>query len=168
MGVAMVTLRASRFVALLSIVSAVGGCATLGPRTEGVSGPIAWQVADLAVSTREINGRPVDGRAFTLVIKNVSAETVTFTQFDETRYQPGTAPGSTSRAGRWILAPGQEWRVPRFYSLVCSFDRCTDTTLAQPMFRIRLRGEKQQGGTVDATLDITLPAQGMGRPPVMR
>src|SRR2546425_7960947 len=133
-----------------------GGCAALGVRTEGTNGPFAWRITDLTVETREINGQPVDGRAFTLVVKNVSAETLTLTKMDEKRYQPGAAPGSSSYTGTWVLRPGAEWKIPRFYSLRCRYlSGCSDSTLAQPMFRIRFTGVDDQNRPLDATLDIT-------------
>jgi hypothetical protein len=73
----------------------LNGCASLGPRTEGVTGPIAWRVTDLRAETREIKGQLFEGRAFTLVVRNVSAETITFTRMDERRFQPRSN-GATS------------------------------------------------------------------------
>ena len=85
----------------------LGGCASLGPKTEGVSGPIAWRVSDLSITTREVNGRPVDTRTFTLVLQNASSETITLTSVDETRFQPGASPGYSKRSGHWVIEPGR-------------------------------------------------------------
>jgi hypothetical protein len=160
--------RGSGIARIFALAIVLSGCATLGAKTEGVSGPIEWRVTDLSTTTREVNGRPVDARTFTLVLKNASSERITLLGLDETRFQPGASPGYSKRSGEWVIEPGREWRLQRSYSLVCNSERCTDTTLAQPMFRIKLKGTKQSGGDVEETLDITLPAQGMGRPPAMR
>jgi len=126
-------------VALACLGTALGiaGCAGLGPRTDGVSGPIAWRVTDLRTETREINGQPFDGRAFTLVLKNISPGTITVTTMDEYRFQHRTNGRPTNLTGRWVLKSGEEWKIPKFYYTACHFQggcstarirsRCSDS-----------------------------------------
>ena len=154
---------------ILCVVILLSGCASLAVHTEGVSEPLAWRVTDLALVTRQIDGRAIDGRAFTLVIKNVGTRMLTLRKMDETKYQPGTNPSSASYSGLWVLRPGAEWRIPRFYSLVCNSPRgCADSTFAQPMFRIDIEGVDERNNPVQVRLDITLPPEAMGRPPIVR
>jgi hypothetical protein len=160
---------AGRWLTLAGLLLLLGGCASLGVRTEGTSGPLAWRVADLRVETREIQGRAVDGRAFTLVIRNISDGTLTITKMGEQRYQPGTGSSSSSRAVQWRLRPGAERRIPRFTTLVCnSPPTCTDSGGSQPMFQIDFAGVDDQNRPIEARLDITLPADAMGRAPNVR
>jgi hypothetical protein len=98
-------------VRVVGLLLLLGGCASLGVRTEGTSGPIAWRIADLRGETRDIRGRAVDGRAFTLVIRNIGDRTLILTKMTEKRYQPGTGSNSTSYAVRWELLPGAERKI---------------------------------------------------------
>ena len=147
----------------------LGGCAALGARTEGTSGPLAWRVADLRVETREIQGKAVNGRAFTLVIRNISDRTLTITTMGEKRYQPGTGSSSSSYAVRRELRPGAERKISRYATLVCNSPAtCTDSGGAQPMFQIDFPGVDDQNRPIEARLDVVLPADAMGRPPSVR
>ncbi len=141
----------------------LGGCAALGARTEGTSGPLAWRVADLRVETREIQGKAVNGRAFTLVIRNISDRTLTITTMGEKRYQPGTGSSSSAYAVRRELRPGAERKISRYATLVCNSPAtCTDSGGAQPMFQIDFAGVDDQNRPIEARLDITLP-RGLAR-----
>ncbi len=158
-----------RWLTLAGLLPLLGGCAGLGVRTEGTSGPLAWRVADLRVETREIQGRAVNGRAFTLVIRNISDRTLTVTTMGEKRYQPGTGASSSSYAVQWRLLPGAERKIPRFTTLVCNSPAtCTDSGGAQPMFQIDFAGVDDQSRPIEARLDITLPADAIGRAPSVR
>jgi hypothetical protein len=46
----------------------LSGCAMLGARLEGVSGPIAWQATDLRVVERQVTETNQELYAFTLVL----------------------------------------------------------------------------------------------------
>src|SRR6185503_11067759 len=151
----------------LALAMVLSGCASLGPKTEGVSGPIAWRVADLRVETREINGQSFDGRAFTLVLQNLGPQTITVTTMHEYRFQHRTNGRASTSTGRWVLKPGEDWTSPKFYYTVCNFQSgCTDGPASQPMFRIRLTGVNEDDRPVKETIHIVLPAEGMGRSPI--
>jgi hypothetical protein len=47
----------------------ISGCAMLGARLDGVSGPIAWQATDLRVVERQVTETNQELYAFTLVLK---------------------------------------------------------------------------------------------------
>jgi len=154
------------FTDLAAVLLLIGGCAGLGVRTEGTSGLLAWRVTDLRVETRESQGKTLDGRAFTVVITNISDRTLTLTKMDETRSQPGTGTSFATYPIRWELAPGAERKIPRFSTLVCrSPAGCTDSGGAQPMFQIDFEGVDDQKRPIAARLDITLPPEASGRAP---
>jgi hypothetical protein len=141
----------------------------LSTRTEGTSGPIAWRVENIRVVTAEAEGKPYDAQAFTVVLKNVSERTVTFTNFDETKYRPGTKPGVTRSTGSWVLRPGSEWKINRTAGLVCrSGGGCMGGGATHQMVRIIVTGSDDQGRPVEAQLDITLPPADIGRTPIIR
>jgi hypothetical protein len=145
------------------------GCASLAVHTEGTSGPIAWRVDDIAVVTRQVNGKPVDGQAFVLVLKNTSDRTLTLTRMEESRYRPQTGGSTASYNGSWMLRPGGESRFNRFTSLVCNSGQgCTDSGANLALFRIIFTGTDDGGQPVEARMDITLPAAAVGRPPIVR
>ena len=145
------------------------GCASLGTRTEGTSGSIAWRVEDIRIVTRTVEGKPADAQAFTVVVRNISERTVTFTSLDETRYRPGTNPGMTRSTGSWVLRPGAEWRLDRTSRLVCRYGGgCTASGATQALIRITLNGTDDQARPVEAQLDITLPPADLGPTPIIR
>ncbi len=164
--------RLARPVHLMELAGAVlfvSACGSLEVRTEGTSGPIAWRVSDIAVVTRDIQGKAVDGQAFTVVVTNTSDRTLTFTRMDEKRYRPGTNTGSASYTGRWVLRRGREWKINRFTSLVCNdASGCAESGSTQTLLQIVLTGNDDQDRPVQARLDITLPPAATGRAPIVR
>jgi len=153
--------------AFISMV--VVGCAGLQARMEGSDGPVAWRVLDLAMVTRDVDGKAVDSSTFTLAIRNVSDRAVTFTQMDRTVHRPGTNSNPTSHSGRWELRPGVEWKVPLSSRLICrSLSGCSGSAATQPMWRIVLTGEDDQQRPIHVRMDIVLPPQIVGQTPVVR
>ena len=141
----------------------LAGCSSLGVRTEGTSGPIAWHVQDIAVVTRENQGRPYTGQTFTVVLKNVSDRTITFRKYDETRYAPGINPLMRGYTGAWTLGPGQEWKIDRFNTVTCNYGGgCVGGGSSQMLGRFVFTGEDDQGRPVEVTLDLTLPPAATG------
>jgi hypothetical protein len=57
---------------LLMLLVLTTGCATLGSRTEGQSGPLAWRTTDLAIVAKNVGGQAAETYDFTLHIRNVS------------------------------------------------------------------------------------------------
>jgi hypothetical protein len=158
-----------KWLTFAGVVLLLGGCAGLGIRTEGTSGPLAWRVADLHAETQSIQGKAVEGRAFTLVIRNISDRTLTLTKLSERRYQPGTGLSSTTFPVRWQLRPGAEQKIPRFSTLVCnSLTPCSDRGGAQPMFQIDLAGIDDQNRLIEARLNVVLPPDARGRAPIVK
>ena len=154
---------------LVAVVLVATGCATLGVRTEGTSGPIAWHVENIAVVTRDQRGRPVDGQAFTVVLRNVSDHTLTFTQMDEVRSRPQTQPVHLRSADRWEMKPGGERRIERFTSLVCNDPSgCSSASATQSLMRFVLTGRDSLERPVEVRIDITLPPATTGQPPMAR
>jgi hypothetical protein len=162
-------IRSQKLFYISAIALLFAGCASLGIRTEGKSGPVEWRVVNIATVTREIEGRQIQGQAWTVVIKNVSDRTVTFTTFEEIRYQPQTNPGVRQWNGNWVLRPGADWNSDRFSYLVCNSGHgCTDSGSTHKLVRINLTGKDDQGRPVEAHLDITLPPGDIGRGPTLR
>ena len=152
---------------LLGVILLFAGCASLGVKTQGTSGPINWHVDNIDVVTREIQGKPYTGQAFTVVLKNVSDRTVTFTRYEETRYAPGVNPLMQSYSGQWILRPDQEWKLDRFAYLSCGYGGgCVGGGNSNNMSRFIFTGQDDQGQPVKAQLDMTLPPAATGFPPI--
>jgi len=124
-------------------------------------------VENIAVATREFDGKPYTGQTFTVVLKNVSDRTVTFTRYDETRYAPGINPMMRSYNGEWVLRPGQDWKLERFEWRVCNYGGgCVGGGGSQTLSRFIFTGRDDQGQTAEATLDITLPPAATGPTPI--
>ena len=149
------------------ISTAPGGLRQPGSSDRRDERPIAWHVENIAVVTRQIQGKPYDGQTFTVVLKNVSDRTLTFTRYDETRYAPGINPLIRNDSGEWVLRPGQNWRLDRFSFITCSYGGgCLDSGASHTLSRFIFTGRDDQGRPVKAQLDITLPPAATGPMPI--
>ena len=114
---------ARMFLALLLGV-VIASCASVGFRTEGASGPVAWQATDLRIIQRPIPGDATrekgDHYTFTLVLRETQGTTITFTHMAWAVYQPDTAPASSESTGQWSLRPHGELRWPFSNYMYCS------------------------------------------------
>jgi hypothetical protein len=145
----------------VGILATVAGCSTVGVRTEGTSGPLAWRAGDLAVEPRIVQGQQADTYSFTLHVKNLGDRPLTFTQMHRTVYQAGGGqPGQSTTSGRWELKPGGEWRFPLYSYQFCNVSSgCLDRGISAPLWRIVLTGTDDQNRTVSVPIDIALPSQ---------
>jgi len=143
--------------ALLTLIcgAVLTGCtalASLGVRTEGTSGPIAWHVTDLKLE--EARGT----YSFTLVLQETQGNPLTFTYRKDTRYAVNvTVLQSVDQAIRLRLRPHEERRLPLTFSWRCPAGNCLETRGIAPMWTIELTGMDDKGNPVKARIDIKLP-----------
>lgn len=151
------------FALLLGVV--VTGCASLGVRTEGVSGPIAWRATDLKVqAVGEAPGFIGVGRAaqevysFTLVLQETQGTAITFTKVAYTIDSgPALLPFSSEQPGHWELRPYRELRWPLSSSYHCPASDCMNPGAVAPVWHIILTGTDDKGRPVRAVIDLKLP-----------
>ena len=137
----------------------ISGCAELGARLEGVSGPIAWQATDLRVVERQVTETGRELYAFTLVLKETQGRGVTFTHLEYTMTQPGVVPiGDTQRATiAWRLHPYGELRHPFSSYIYCSETPCQNWGPQAPWWHIVLTGTDERQQSVRVAIDLRLP-----------
>lgn len=147
----------SRAVLTTFLALLMGSCASVGVRTEGVSGPVEWRATDLAVSllaTRNVY-------TFTLILKETRGVGITFTQAESRCYQPGASPSALYRStGLWTLRSRGELRFPLSSYIYCSgggMCRSWEVTNA-PLCNIALSGLDDDGNPVQIAIELTLPA----------
>jgi predicted aspartyl protease len=143
---------------LMSVV--LVGCAALGPRLDGVSGPIAWEATDLRVVERNVAGANRDLYAFTLVLKATQSTAITFTQAKYTISQPGinAAGVSEQQTILWKLRPHGELRQPiSFYWYCTEFDCARVALRPAPWYDLVLTGTDDRGHPVRVVIDLRLP-----------
>src|SRR5262245_22948513 len=109
----------SRMLFALGLSMVVASCASLGMRTAGVSGPIAWRATDLKIQAVGEAAGVLGGRtqqevySFTLVLQETQGTALTFTKV---AYRidsgPGIQPFFADRVGQWRLRPQGELRWP--------------------------------------------------------
>lgn len=156
-------LRAIREIAsvllVLGMSLVITGCAALGARLSGVSGPIAWHATDLRVVERDVAGAKRDLYAFTLVLEEIQGTAVTLTHAAYTISQPGVnaAGVSEQKALLWKLQPRGELRHPFSFYWYCSELQCRDWGPTAPWWNIILTGTDDRGQPVRVTIDIRLP-----------
>ena len=150
------------FALLLGMV--VAGCAPLGIRTEGVSGPIAWRATDLKIravgEASGFIGRAVqEAYSFTLVLKESQGTAITFTNMAAT-FSVATAvlPGSFEQTGRWELRPYGELRWPLETSYSCTSIDCVNPGVIAPVWHITLTGTDDRSQPVRVVIDLRLPS----------
>ncbi len=141
---------------LLSVI--VAGCATLGVRTEGESGPLAWHLTDL-----KFIGTPGESTAYsyTLVLREREGRTVTFTHRSDIIYPPGggeTLSQSTTEYDiSLVLQPHQEWRLPYILTVTCADPpECVSTGVGFAWTSI-FTGTSAEGKPVKAVIRMQLP-----------
>jgi predicted aspartyl protease len=144
---------------VLWMTAVISGCAELGARLDGVSGPMAWQATDLRVVERQVTETSRELYAFTLVLKETQGRGVTFTHLEYTMTQPGLIPiGDTQRATiAWRLHPHGELRHPFYSYIYCSETPCQNWGPQAPWWHIVLTGTDEQHQSVRVAIDLRLP-----------
>ena len=153
------------FVSLISLAA----CASLGVKTEGVSGPVAWQATDLDLSRQSIGNRDVWTYSFSLLLQEQGGERLVFNEIQMAIYQPGVGPGVATYNGVWPLAANGKMRVPLQSSITCPFGAggsCLGPTVPVPLWQLVFRGKNDQGRPVSIKIDSTLPADPASVPAV--
>ena len=149
------------FTLLLGVV--VTGCASLGVRTEGVSGPITWRATDLKIqAVGEAPGfvgkAQQEVYSFTLVLQETQGTAITFTKMAYTLYSsPTLLPYASETTGRWVLGPRRELRWPFSSTFYCPSHDCNAPGFIAPRYHIILTGTGSQGEPVRVVIDLWLP-----------
>ena len=144
---------------LLAALWLFPGCAALGPRTEGVSGPVAWQATNLARTKKLIGTVERDVYSFTLVLRETAGSDIAFTRFEYSVYQPDAGHQTRELNGRWRLQPHGELRWPFESFLTCpSLRGCSGPTAPTPLWKFTLTGHDERGQKRQVAIDVTLPA----------
>ena len=141
----------------------VAGCVPLGTRTEGTSGPLAWYVTDLkSESAPGLRGTPGDTHgtySLTLVIKETKGIPLRFTHRKDTIYAASiTVLRSADEAINLRFRPHEERRFPLTFSWMCAAGDCLQVDNVAPRWTINLTGTDAQGNTVQAVIQMHLPA----------
>lgn len=138
------------------------GCATLGPRTEGVDGPIEWKAIDLKLDRKDLSSPWV--YSFLLRLRHAQDRRVTFTEMEALIYQPGVGTSSITHKRQWVIPAGGQVRIPLQSSLRCRGveGACLGTNVPNPLWKITLTGTDDTGRAVRAVVDLQLPADPAG------
>jgi hypothetical protein len=113
-------------------------------RTQGITGPVSWQVTALQVAKRTIKGKENQGYSFELILKELHGIGITF--------------GSTDA---WHLPPKGEQRLYFFIHRPCEAreaETCDERRLVAPSWNLMLSGINDRGQTFQLPIDIILPA----------
>jgi hypothetical protein len=138
-------------VSLLAVLTT--GCATLGPRTEGVTGAIAYQATDME--------QRYNLYSFNVVIKETQGTAITFNEIHVKAYQPGLSPWTPRYRGTWTLPANGQFRIPLSVRVTCTGSQCQSTNM-NPLWQITMTGTSERGQPIRAVIDLRLP----GDPPV--
>lgn len=147
------------------VLVALSGCATLGPRTSGVDGPIEWRAVDLKLDRKDQSSPWV--YSFTLEVRDTQGRRVTFTEMTRQLYQPGTVAASGTYRGSWTIPAGDVLRISPWSSLRCGPGEatCSGTLVPTPLWKITLTGTDAASREVRAIIDLRLPADPPAGPP---
>lgn len=94
------------------MILTLAACAALGPRTEGVAGPIRYRATDLELARRTINNRDLWFYSFSVHVTELQGRELVFNEIETTVYQPGTGSWSPVYRGKWKLPAHGEFRIP--------------------------------------------------------
>jgi hypothetical protein len=137
----------------------VTGCASLGSRTEGASGPVSWKAEDMELAQRTVETRRYWSYSFSLVVRETRGVGITFNEIRTAIYQPGTGSGGATYRGAWTLPANGAFRIPLSSSLGCpsGVDICLGTGVPIPLWKITLIGTDDAGGAVREVVDLRMP-----------
>ena len=141
--------------------ASLAACASLGVKTEGVVGPVAWQATDLELSRQSVNNRDMWTYSFSVLLQEQQGVGLVFNEIQTTVYQPGVSPWSPTYNGVWKLVPNGKMRIPLQVSVTCPFGAggsCLGPTVPAPLWQLTLAGKTDQGRPARIVIDITLPA----------
>ncbi len=147
-------------VVLLSVILA--GCASVGFRTEGVSGPVAWHATDLRVvpytPAQDSEGSVRERYEWTVVLQETQGTGITFTHSAWSIYEPGlSTPVSAENTGQWQLQPHGEIRWPVSWYLYCRETSCPNFWGLSPVYTLDLTGINDRGQPVHVAVNLRLP-----------
>jgi predicted aspartyl protease len=143
----------------------VTGCAGLRTSLQGVSGPVAWQVTDLRMVERAVEGTARDLYTFTLVLQETRSAMLTFTSLEQTISDPVLYPTGVSQQASvlWKLHPHGEFRCPFSVYSYCAMDDCPRNLMPPaPWYALALTGTDDRGQPVRVTMDFKLPMSPAG------
>lgn len=142
----------SRALLTLILGTVLTSCASLGVRTEGTSGPIAWHVTELKLEDDR------GAYSFTLVLKETQGIPLTFTYRKDTIHAVDiTFLQSFDQALGLRLKPHEERRLPLSVSWGCLAGNCFKPRNVSPRWTINLTGIDDQGNPIKAIINIALP-----------
>lgn len=147
----------ARLLLVVSFLLWVVGCASAGVRTEGATGPVAWQATDFKLAETTVNNQPGERYSFVLLLKETHGIGITFTELQQTVFQHGVLQSAArQQTGRWRLRPKGELRVPLAFSWYCPILPC-DQVHGAPWWHITITGTDDRGQPVKLTLDVAPP-----------
>jgi len=154
----------SRMLFALLLGMVVTSCASLGMRTEGVSGPIAWRATDFkrqAVGEAAgVIGRPTQQEvySFILVLQETQGTALNFTKV---AYRidsgPGIHPLFAERVGQWRLPPHRELRWPLSSTWGCASTDCVNPGFFAPVWHVILTGTDNRSQESASSSTLSYP-----------
>jgi hypothetical protein len=139
-------------------------CAPIGVRTEGVSGPVAWEATDLRLVKRKVDGTPMQLYAFTLVLKETQGRGITFTHIKRHITSLEADIYTAEDSIDWQLRPHGELRRPCSYGIRAIGPAARDFRPISVAWIIILTGRDDQNRPVRISININLPS----KPPVQQ
>jgi hypothetical protein len=142
-------------IALLGLILA--GCASLGARTEGTSGPVHWQATQLHVSPPTAWEKR-ETYQFTLVLRELQGTALTLTRISAQVHNAfGSFPVPWEKIGAWQLAPHGEVRIPLASTRYCPYVHCREPNPLAPAWHLNLTGVGVQGQPIQIAIEVQLP-----------
>jgi len=142
------------------LILPVTACASLGVKTSGISGPVAWQAVEMNVSGNAVLGQNSSWYSFVLALKETSGSTITFTRVEgsvSAGYGVLRPAERVVDVGRWQLPPHGELRLGPFASrLICVDSPCGLGSFA-PVWKIVLAGKDEEDHEIRLLIDVALP-----------
>jgi hypothetical protein len=143
-----------------SLVVLLGGCAALGPKTQGETEAVAWKATDMRLELRPVGNTNSWFYTFNLLVRESRGTGITFDEIVTTIYQPGVGPWTGTYPGTWRLEPRAAFRLPLQSTISClsTTPNCLGTNVPVPLWRITMSGRDDQQRPVKAVMDLSLPA----------
>lgn len=149
----------ARGLLMLAAALYVTACAARSAHLAGVSGPVAWQVTDVRLVERWVDGTARDFYSFTLVLNETAGTALTFQQVVSRLRHPSIPTVPQQAPVRWALRPYGELRHPFIFPW-CTTDVCKQGATGTPWsYDLLLLGIDDQGQPIRVVVTARLPAQ---------
>jgi len=149
--------RRAAFLTVLVVLALSSSAVSRATEKEGVSGPIAWRLADFSLGTTAIGGKKHAMYTMTLSLRSTATGPLTLTRYEARASLAGFTETEWSGSVDWSLQRASEFKVPFQLALPCSVSSGPCEPPVGTTWTVLLLGSDQSGRPIREVISLTLP-----------